>query len=182
MSSILHWALVRNLEGLMEDCEWQVSVISPNSPAVYEMNFGVPMSGAVLNSINSRLDARTISVLLSHSQTKVLFVDYQFLQIVQEALQAWLSTSQDNRPYIVVIEDRLDAGGNTWNTFLPGWGELVEYEDLLQSGDPEFAIRWPTDDWQTISLNYTSGTTSRPKGVLYHHRYNLDRDCWLTHG
>jgi long-subunit acyl-CoA synthetase (AMP-forming) len=74
------------------------------------------------------------------------------------------------RPHIIVIEDRLDAGSNSWNTFLPGWGELMEYEELLQSGDPAFAIQWPEDDWETISLNYTSGTTSRPKGVLYHHR------------
>lgn len=149
-----------------------VSVLSPNSPAVYEMNFGVPMARAVLNSINSRLDARTISVLLNHSQTKVLFVDSQFLQIVQEALRIWFSSpdAPAEKPQIVVIEDRLDAGRISFKTFLPGWGELVEYEELLQSGDPAFPIQWPLDDWETISLNYTSGTTSRPKGVLYHHR------------
>ena len=151
---------------------WQVSVLSPNSPAVYELNFGAPMARVVLNSINYRLDARTISVLLSHSETKVLFVDSQFLQVVQESLQMWMSSPEapKERPHIIVIEDRLDAGSNSWNTFLPGWGELMEYEELLQSGDPAFAIQWPEDDWETISLNYTSGTTSRPKGVLYHHR------------
>lgn len=152
--------------------EWQVSILSPNSPAVYEINFGAPMARVVLNSINYRLDARTISVLLSHSETKVLLVDSQFLQVVQESLQMWMSSPEapKERPHIIVIEDRLDAGSNSWNTFLPGWGELMEYEELLQSGDPAFAIQWPEDDWETISLNYTSGTTSRPKGVLYHHR------------
>ena len=139
------------------------------------MNIRVPMARAVLNSINSRLDARTISVLLNHSQTKVLFVDLQFLQIVQEALRIWFSSpdAPAEKPQIVVIEDRLDAGRISFKTFLPGWGELVEYEELLQSGDPAFPIQWPLDDWETISLNYTSGTTSRPKGVLYHHRYSV---------
>lgn len=146
--------------------------MSPNSPAVYEMNFGVPMARAVLNSINSRLDARTVSVLLAHSETKALFVDSQYLQLVQESLRMWLSSPDAPvvKPQVIVIEDRLDAGRISFKTFLPGWGELVEYEELLQSGDPEFPIQWPVDDWETISLNYTSGTTSRPKGVLYHHR------------
>jgi len=147
-----------------------VSVLSPNSPAVYELNFGVPMAGAVLNSINSRLDARTIAVLLAHSETKLLFVDSQYMQVVQEALTMWLGGSTGWKPHIVVIEDRVDAGKISFKTFLPGWGVLVEYEEVIQSGDPGFAIRWPEDDWDTIALNYTSGTTSRPKGVLYHHR------------
>lgn len=149
-----------------------VSVLSPNSPAVYELNFGVPMARAVLNSINSRLDARMISVLLSHSETKVLFADSQHLQVVQQALRMWLSSSDApaEKPQIIVIEDRLDAGSYNFQTFLPGWGELVEYEEFLASGDPSFPIQWPLDDWETIVLNYTSGTTSRPKGVLYHHR------------
>lgn len=147
-------------------------MLSPNSPAVYELNFGVPMARAVLNSINSRLDARMISVLLSHSETKVLFADSQHLQVVQEALRMWLSSSDApaEKPQIIVIEDRLDAGSYNFQTFLPGWGELVEYEEFLASGDPSFPIQWPLDDWETIVLNYTSGTTSRPKGVLYHHR------------
>lgn len=146
-------------------------MLSPNSPAVYELNFGVPMAGAVLNSINSRLDARTISVLLAHSETKLLFVDSQYMQVVQEALTMWLGGSAGWKPHIVVIEDRVDAGKISFKTFLPGWGVLVEYEEVIQSGEPGFAIRWPNDDWDTIALNYTSGTTSRPKGVLYHHRY-----------
>jgi long-subunit acyl-CoA synthetase (AMP-forming) len=146
--------------------------LSPNSPAVYEMNFGVPMARAVLNSINSRLDARTVSVVLAHSETKALFVDSQYLQLAQEALRMWMGSvdAPAVKPHIVVIEDRVEAGKISFQTFLPGWGVLVEYEELLQSGDPAFPIQWPKDDWETISLNYTSGTTSRPKGVLYHHR------------
>ncbi|CAM6043279.1 unnamed protein product [Sphagnum compactum] len=157
-----------------------VSIVSPNSPALYEMHFGIPMAGMVLNAINFRLDARAIAVMLKHCEAKVVFVDVQYLQVVHKALQTVVSSSSSSssswrRPAIIVVEDRLhvDAAGgesNTWNSFLPGWGELVEYEDLLQSGDPQFAIRLPADDWETISLNYTSGTTARPKGVLYHHR------------
>ncbi len=157
----------------------QVSIVSPNSPALYEMHFGIPMAGMVLNTINFRLDARAIAVMLKHCEAKVVFVDVEYLQVVHKALQTVVSSSSSlsswRRPAIVVVEDRLHvaaAGGesNTWNSFLPGWGELVEYEDLLKSGDPQFAIRLPADDWETISLNYTSGTTARPKGVLYHHR------------
>jgi acyl-CoA synthetase (AMP-forming)/AMP-acid ligase II len=156
-----------------------VSIVSPNSPALYEMHFGIPMAGMVLNTINFRLDARAIAVILKHCEAKVVFVDVEYLQVVHKALQTVVSSSSSlsswRRPAIIVVEDRLHvaaAGGksNTWNSFLPGWGELVEYEDLLQSGDPQFAIRLPADDWETISLNYTSGTTARPKGVLYHHR------------
>lgn len=154
----------------------QVSIVSPNSPALYEMHFGIPMAGMVLNTINFRLDATAIAVMLKHCEAKVVFVDVQYLQVVHKALQTVVSSlSSWRRPAIIVVEDRLHvaaAGGesNTWNSFLPGWGELVEYEDLLKSGDPQFAIRLPADDWETISLNYTSGTTARPKGVLYHHR------------
>lgn len=155
--------------------------MSPNCPATYEVNFGIPMARAVLNSINSRLDARTISVLLSHSETKVLFVDSQYLLIVQEALRLW---SPPEKPHIVVIDDSNDPGRVQFRNFLPGYGELVEYEELLQSGDPAFPIQWPQDDWETIALNYTSGTTSRPKGVLYHHRYAMAPSflCDSRHG
>jgi long-subunit acyl-CoA synthetase (AMP-forming) len=157
----------------------QVSILSPNCPATYEVNFGVPMARAVLNSINSRLDARTVSVLLSHSETKLLFVDSQYLQIAQEALQIWLSSpdAPAKNPHIIVIEDSLDPGRVDFRNSLP---ELVEYEELLESGNPEFPIQWPQDDWETISLNYTSGTTSRPKGVLYHHRYRKAPESNLT--
>ena len=88
----------------------------------------------------------------------------------------WLSSPEapSEKPHIIIIEDSLDPGRVDFRNFLPGWGELVEYEELLQNGDPAFPIQWPQDDWETISLNYTSGTTSRPKGVLYHHRYAKD--------
>lgn len=127
------------------------------------------MARAVLNSINSRLDARSISVLLSHSETKVLFADSQYLPVVREALGLW---SPSEKPLIIVVDDSLNPGTVNFRNFLPGYGELVEYEEFLQNGDPAFPIQWPLDDWETIALNYTSGTTARPKGVLYHHRYH----------
>lgn len=144
-----------------------VSILSPNCPATYEVNFGIPMARAILHSINSRLDARSISVLLSHSETKVLFADSQYLPVVQEALGLW---SPSEKPLIIVVDDSLNPGKVNFRSFLPGYGELVEYEEFLHSGDPAFPIQWPLDDWETIALNYTSGTTARPKGVLYHHR------------
>jgi fatty-acyl-CoA synthase len=129
---------------------------------------GVPMARILLNSIKYRLDARAISILLSHSETNVLFVKSQFLQDARETLQMWMSSPRvpKERAQILVIEGGLEAGSNSGKTFLSGWGELIEYEELLQIGDSVCAIQWPEDDWETISLNYTS----RPKGVLFHHR------------
>jgi acyl-CoA synthetase (AMP-forming)/AMP-acid ligase II len=141
------------------------------------MHFGVPMAGVVLNTMNIRIDANALSVLFSHCETKAVFVDLEYLPLVHKALQIWLSSSQPpgKRPHIVVIEDRFISSGtgsmmSSKKKYLAGWGELVEYEELLQNGDPQFVIQWPADEWDTISLNYTSGTTSQPKGVLYHHR------------
>ncbi|CAK9877757.1 unnamed protein product [Sphagnum jensenii] len=154
-----------------------ISVVAPNCPAIYEMHFGVPMAGVVLNTMNIRIDANALSVLFSHCETKAVFVDLEYLPLVHKALQIWLSSSQPpgKRPHIVVIEDRFISSGtgsmmSSKKKYLAGWGELVEYEELLQNGDPQFVIQWPADEWDTISLNYTSGTTSQPKGVLYHHR------------
>jgi acyl-CoA synthetase (AMP-forming)/AMP-acid ligase II len=156
----------------------KISVVAPNCPAIYEMHFGVPMAGLVLNTMNTRIDANTLSVLFRHCETKAIFVDLEYLPLVHKALQIWLSSSQPpgKRPHVIVIEDRY-IGSGTGSTsssskkkYLAGWGELVEYEELLQNGDPQFVIQWPADEWHTISLNYTSGTTSQPKGVLYHHR------------
>jgi acyl-CoA synthetase (AMP-forming)/AMP-acid ligase II len=155
----------------------KISVVAPNCPAIYEMHFGVPMAGVVLNTMNIRIDANALSVLFSHCETKAVFVDLEYLPLVHKALQIWLSSSQPpgKRPHIVVIEDRFISSGtgsmmSSKKKYLAGWGELVEYEELLQNGDPQFVIQWPADEWDTISLNYTSGTTSQPKGVLYHHR------------
>ena len=134
-----------------------VSIVAPNVPAIYEASFGVPMAGAVLNTINTRLDARTIAFILEHAEARVLLTDGEFSQTMAEALDML-----EQRPLVVDIDDPLGPPGERL-------GELC-YEDLLAEGDAEFAWRPPEDEWNAISLNYTSGTTGDPKGVVYHHR------------
>lgn len=144
-----------------------VASLAPNVPATYEMHFGVPMAGAVLCTLNIRHDSAMVSVLLEHSEAKLIFVDHQFLSIAKEALDI-LSKKTRKVPRLIVIagcdgsyfgvRDRnLDSG-------------YLEYESFLTSGRPDFEIIRPIDEWDPISVNYTSGTTSRPKGVLYSHR------------
>ncbi|KAK1325800.1 Butyrate--CoA ligase AAE11, peroxisomal [Acorus calamus] len=136
-----------------------VSVIAPNVPAMYEMHFGVPMAGAVLNTINTRLDPKNVALILSHSEARVLFVDHQFVPLARDALNQ-LGSSQ---PLVVVIDDVDTPTGVRL-------GEL-EYERLLTGVDPAGFVTRPVDDeWDPIALNYTSGTTSAPKGVVYSHR------------
>ncbi|KAH9300780.1 hypothetical protein KI387_012363, partial [Taxus chinensis] len=135
-----------------------VSVVAPNVPAIYEMHFAVPMAGAVLNNVNIRLDARTMAAQLTHCEPKFVFVDYQFLPLVREAL-----SEIGNKPCVVVIEE-LDYGREIATS---AW---LTYEGLIGEGDPEFEIRWPEDEWQAAVLSYTSGTTSAPKGVVHCHR------------
>lgn len=139
-----------------------VSTVAPNIPAMYEVHFGVPMAGAVLNTLNIRLNAQTMASLLKHSGSKLVFVDYQYLPLVHEAVSK-LSLEVSKLPQLVVIKDLLGEDECT------SYAEL-DYETLLERGDPLFSYRLPSDEWDTISLNYTSGTTSQPKGVLYHHR------------
>ena len=134
-----------------------VSVMAPNIPATFEASFGVPMSGAVLNTLNIRLDARIIAFILEHSETKVLFVDREFSPVISAALEL-----MSKPPFVIDIDDP-DAKGGT----LIG---ATTYEAFLASGDPEYDWVGPADEWQAISLNYTSGTTGNPKGVVYHHR------------
>ena len=134
-----------------------VAVMAPNVPALLEAHYGVPMAGAVLNALNIRLDAPTIAFILGHGQAKVLIADREFAPVIKEAL-----ASMTTRPLVIDIDDPLGAGGEAL-------GEM-DYEAFLASGDPSFAGLRPADEWQAITLNYTSGTTGNPKGVVYHHR------------
>ncbi|XP_015070113.1 butyrate--CoA ligase AAE11, peroxisomal-like [Solanum pennellii] len=139
-----------------------VSVLAPNVPAIYEMHFAVPMAGAVLNTINTRLDAKNIAIILKHSEAKVFFVDYEYLEIAKKAFEL-LSTSKMTRIPLVVVIDDIDSPTGIQ------LGEL-EYEQLVHQGNPSYVPEEITDEWDPISLNYTSGTTSEPKGVVYSHR------------
>jgi acyl-CoA synthetase (AMP-forming)/AMP-acid ligase II len=136
-----------------------VSVLAPNIPAVYEMHFAVPMAGAVLNTINIRLDAKNIATILSHSGAKVFFVDYQYKELASKAL----SFLDGAVPSIIACIDDIDTPTGVQ------FGQL-EYEHLVQRGNPGYTGELVQDEWDPIALNYTSGTTSAPKGVVYSHR------------
>lgn len=142
-----------------------VAVVAPNVPATYEMHFGVPMAGAVLSTLNIRHDAYTMSFILRHSEAKMVFVDYQFLEVTKAAVRI-LSQVKKELPLIIVIRE-LDKYRISLND---DHESVLEYEKLLASGDPNFETHWPEDEWDAITLNYTSGTTSSPKGVVYSHR------------
>jgi fatty-acyl-CoA synthase len=135
-----------------------VSVLLPNVPAMLEAHHGVPMTGAVLNAINTRLDPATIAFILDHAETKVFVIDTEFSKSASAALKL-----AKTKPYLVQYDDKE----------FQQLGEVegaVDYEALLASGDPDFAWKMPEDEWDAISLNYTSGTTGNPKGVVCHHR------------
>ena len=134
-----------------------VAVMAPNVPELLECHYGVPMAGAVLNALNVRLDAPTIAFILEHGEAKLLLTDREFSPVIKEAL-AQMSAP----PTVIDIDDPLFEGGELL-------GEC-DYEALLAEGDPEHAWSGPDDEWRSISLNYTSGTTGNPKGVVYHHR------------
>ena len=135
-----------------------VAVMAPNTPAMLEAHHGVPMAGAVLNALNTRLDAATIAFILEHGEAKALLTDTEFAPVVREAL------AQLSRPLLVIdIVDPLHEGPEVH------LGE-TDYETLLSEGYEDFPPLWPADEWQAIALNYTSGTTGNPKGVVYHHR------------
>ncbi|MEH6626413.1 MAG: acyl-CoA synthetase [Motiliproteus sp.] len=134
-----------------------VSVLAPNLPEHFEAHFGVPMSGAVLNAINTRLDAETVAFILQHAETKVLITEREFSDVVARALEL-----VDNKPLVIDIDDPSYEGGELVGS--------MTYEQLLAEGDEDYDWQGPTDEWQAISLNYTSGTTGNPKGVVYHHR------------
>ena len=135
-----------------------VSVMLANTPAMVEVHYGVPMAGAVLNTLNTRLDAAILGFTLDHAETKALVVDREFSKVMKEAL-AFAKV----KPLVVDYDDPEFTGAGE------RLGSL-EYEELLREGDAEFAWSMPDNEWDAISLNYTSGTTGDPKGVVYHHR------------
>ena len=131
--------------------------MAPNVPALLEAHYAVPMIGGVLNALNIRLDAATIAFILDHAETDLLITDRMFSPVIREALEM-----AKVAPTVIDIDDPLDQSGELL-------GEK-EYETFLEEGDPEFEWSPPADEWQALSLNYTSGTTGDPKGVVYHHR------------
>jgi fatty-acyl-CoA synthase len=135
-----------------------VAAMLPNTPEMYECHFGVPMAGAVLNTLNTRLDADAIAFMLNHGEAKALITDREFSGTIAGALE-----KVDRKPIVIDVDDPEYAG--------PGERlGRIDYEAFLAEGDPAYAWQPPADEWQAISLNYTSGTTGNPKGVVYSHR------------
>ncbi|MBV9829433.1 MAG: acyl-CoA synthetase [Alphaproteobacteria bacterium] len=134
-----------------------VALMAPNVPEGFEAHFGVPMAGAVLNALNIRLDAETIAFILGHGEARVLIIDTEFAPVIGRALALL-----DEKPLVIDIADPLGPGGERLGA--------LDYEAFLADGDPDFAELTPEDEWEAIALNYTSGTTGNPKGVVYHHR------------
>jgi len=134
-----------------------VAVMAPNIPAMFEAHFGVPMAGAVLNTLNTRLDPEAIGFMLNHGEAKVLITDREFAGTIAKAL-----AMVEHPPLVIDIDDPLGPGGGLV-------GEM-DYESFLETGDENFQWQLPADEWDAIALSYTSGTTGNPKGVVTHHR------------
>ena len=135
-----------------------VATVLPNVPAQAEAHFAIPATGAIINTINIRLDSNTVAYILDHGEARTVLVDTQFIALVEEAIEKMAG----NAPSIIEVADVIAC--------YPATGRYPEYDALIEAGDPEIDWIMPEDEWESLALNYTSGTTGRPKGVVVHHR------------